>query len=359
MLGATATLDENVVRGGPSLSGWVTITSGFADVTDNTLQDTAPTPSGDAISSYSTGTVTITGNQISGFISGVEVRDGVAQVAENRITGLRSFGGNSGRGIESSDSALTATHNTIIGNATDLPGNDGFGILIDDFTGPAPPTGILRRNSVDVPGIGIYLSDSASATLEGDYVKANTGLFQLDEVGGTSNGGNATATNVTIEAPPTGFAASVNEATLTLNSSIVAGPILGPAGPTCTISFSRGDTQVPGANGCQNFQSSANPMLTAAGDPHLQAGSPMIDAGDPASPPAGTLDLDGDPRQIDGDGDGIARRDIGADERLSAPPVSSSGPPQPESGPPPVKKCGKKKRLKKGKCVKKKRKKRK
>jgi hypothetical protein len=50
-------------------------------------------------------------------------------------------------------------------------------------------------------------------------------------------------------------------------------------------------------------------------DLHLLPGSPCIDAGDPAyAGPPGETDVDGDPRVLDGDGDGIAVIDIGADE---------------------------------------------
>jgi hypothetical protein len=58
----------------------------------------------------------------------------------------------------------------------------------------------------------------------------------------------------------------------------------------------------------------------AAGDLHLRPDSPLVDAGDPASP-QGT-DLDGNPLVADGDGDGVARRDIGAFEVQPAPAAS-------------------------------------
>jgi len=86
----------------------------------------------------------------------------------------------------------------------------------------------------------------------------------------------------------------------------------------------------------------------------------MVDAGNPALPPGGALDLDGDPRAIDGNCDGTARRDIGADELTKScpapPPASNPAPsPVPAPGGTTAKKhCKKGQKLKKGKCVKKK-----
>jgi len=65
----------------------------------------------------------------------------------------------------------------------------------------------------------------------------------------------------------------------------------------------------------------------AGGDFHLLAGSPLVDAGDPAT--AHGLDLDAHPLVTDGNGDGIARRDIGAFE---APAVPAAGKPGGSTG---------------------------
>ena len=56
-----------------------------------------------------------------------------------------------------------------------------------------------------------------------------------------------------------------------------------------------------------------DPSTTTDNDYHLSAGSPCIDAGENL-PDLPGVDVDGDPRLIDGDADGIATVDIGADE---------------------------------------------
>jgi hypothetical protein len=51
-----------------------------------------------------------------------------------------------------------------------------------------------------------------------------------------------------------------------------------------------------------------------AGDYHLQLNSPCVDRGHSDAPRRDRLDVDGQPIPIDGNGDGIALPDVGADE---------------------------------------------
>ena len=66
------------------------------------------------------------------------------------------------------------------------------------------------------------------------------------------------------------------------------------------------------------------------GDYHLLPSSPLIDAGDPAT--AAGSDMDGKPRIVDGNGDGTARRDMGAFEYQTGAPDPGGAPPPPPAG---------------------------
>jgi hypothetical protein len=70
-------------------------------------------------------------------------------------------------------------------------------------------------------------------------------------------------------------------------------------------------------------------QFAGPGDYRLPAGSPAIDSGDPLVASLPTEDFDGLPRPVDGDGDGAARRDMGAFEYQ--PPGPGQPPP---TGPP-------------------------
>jgi hypothetical protein len=56
------------------------------------------------------------------------------------------------------------------------------------------------------------------------------------------------------------------------------------------------------------------------GNYHLTAGSPCIDAADNAAPLIAATDIDGDARKLDGDDNGSAIADMGADELVPPPP---------------------------------------
>jgi hypothetical protein len=128
-------------------------------------------------------------------------------------------------------------------------------------------------------------------------------------------------------------------------------PTIGGASLTARYSlldptaFSSGDGTLTTTNNVDI--SSFAPAFTGAGDFHLKAGSPAIDLGDPLVASLPTADYDGAPRPVDGNGDGTARRDMGAFEYqpppkapvdqppVDPPPVDPPGGSQPDPGPGP------------------------
>ena len=132
---------------------------------------------------------------------------------------------------------------------------------------------------------------------------------------------------------------------LTLTNSIVRGgatPLYAVAGGagTGTISASYSDYD-PSGNiewGGKISESNVSNVGDAVGFSEesgrefaLLPGSPLIDAGDPAAPQG--LDMHGDPRVADGNGDGVARRDLGAFELQPAPAAGPPGGGGPGGGP--------------------------
>jgi hypothetical protein len=81
-------------------------------------------------------------------------------------------------------------------------------------------------------------------------------------------------------------------------------------GGSCVVTYSDVKGGFPGAGNLD-----ADPLFVGSEDLHLSTGSPCIDAGT-NTPPGGlpATDLDGNPRSLDGNGDGAAVADMGAYE---------------------------------------------
>lgn len=292
---------------------------------------------------------TITGNVITGNHGavgiGIYVGGGSPLIQNNTITANdqkgAGGGGEGGGGILVSGNSTTPANpqiigNTITNNSTAIGGGDGGGISIDYFSSPLIQGNLIQGNTAYNDGGGISVASYNSPVIVQNVIINNS------VVGDYSGGGmwvsvnnspenftnntiaaNTTAYNRTSGIFVTGFA---QNATFT-NNIVVA--TAGQATVTCDSSYSSISPVLSyndaysssGQNwaGICNTTSrpgniSADPLFLSATDFHIQWGSPAVDAGNNSAPNLPATDFDGNPRVVDGNGDGIATVDMGAYE---------------------------------------------
>jgi hypothetical protein len=215
---------------------------------------------------------------------GVWIYEG-GTIERSRVTG-------SVYGVSAWGDATTISHSLIR-----LTGNSGAGILVQPGASPSIVTAdgvtIVAPQSSD--GVGAILStapnpaESAALSLTNSIIRGGAGPLFANAAGS----GHAGLVASYSDYDPSGNVKSGANASITqANVSNV------------------GDAGFADA---------------AAGDYHLLRTSALVDAGDPTT--AQGLDLDGNPLVTDGNGDGSARRDLGAFELQPAPAAGGAQPP--------------------------------
>jgi hypothetical protein len=317
----------------------------------NTFVDPTPDATPQAgVCAVTSGSPSVTSNTFTNLNHGVQVNGGNTSISSNTFSGIQDATSNAA--IE-----VTSGTPTIAGNLIQLPGDDFvLGIALQQTGNTTDVGATLRRNTILGHRVGVAVNETEfPVSLNGDLI-AKSGQVGLATNDAVDNDDDAAVTvdNVTI-ADNVISEISLNGTQLTLISSLLAGTfgITTNADADCAINFSRGPSIGPG---CSDFQTTAPPGFVnpAANDYHLGAGSAMIDMGEPGPASPGIVDLDGEARVTDGNGDGTARRDIGADERPTAVPPTATPPVPitPASGTPasstpqapPKKKCKKKRK---------------
>jgi hypothetical protein len=275
--------------------------------------------------------------------SGIGINFGSPLIQLNKITGNINdvtIGGGGGGILISGEGSAEILDNEISDNVNAA----GGGIFIPG--GGATP--IIKRNVIkgnSVPlgafGGGIYTVNNSSPLIVQNLIIGN----QASNGGGVfwavSNGvrgpilvNNTIADNDGATNGSGIFADGADDQVEVTNNIIVAkpgqtalhcGPADGHIDPIIRFNniFSSGGMAYGGS--CADVPDmnniSADPMFTnpTQGDYHLQQGSLSIDAGDNLAPNLPDKDLDGNPRILDGDGDGTAIIDMGVYEFLAPP----------------------------------------
>jgi hypothetical protein len=274
---------------------------------------------------------------------GIGIDFGSPLIQLNTITGNGSnvcFGGGGGGISIQGASSVEIFDNVISDNGT--VGSNGGGIYMNGAGTPIVKRNVIKGNSVlGGPGGGIYMINASNALIVQNLITGNQasgggGLYWSVPfpargpilVNNTIADNNATALGSGI------FADGFDAQTELTNNIIVAKP--GQSGLYCgdlgldppiirfNNIFSSGGMAYGGSCADRTGTDgniSADPLFTnpTQGDYHLQQGSPSIDSGDNLTPDLPDKDVDGDPRILDGDGDGTAIVDMGVDEFLAPP----------------------------------------
>jgi hypothetical protein len=307
---------------------------------------------------------TVTRGGANGFTDGaIDTSGGPALIENNIVTGNRFCDDGA---ISAAFSAATIRNNTITNNSQACSGGvGGAGVSIRGAGTVQVLGNLISGNTHTAAAGGVGLFAAGTPTINGNVIKNNVGwqgggisIYNSDAelisnniiVGnqGAQGGGvyssvpygargpllvnNTIADNQAndgLAVYTTGF----DDRSSLVNNILVGngtGAVVSCDGtydatpPTITFNDVRNTGTGPRYTGTcsdrtgSNGNISADPAFvdSAAGNYHLLAGSPAIDAGTNAGAP--TTDIDGDTRPFDGNHDGTAVTDMGADEFVSS-----------------------------------------
>ncbi len=213
---------------------------------------------------------------------------------------------NNGVGIYCDNSNPTITGNVIT--------NNGYGIGCWQSS-PLIEGNIILYNSAVASGI--HLEYSNATVVNNEIIGNNHGIY-------CDNSSPSIINNTVADNPADGIRCTLSSLPSIMNNIITGnydGGIYCDATSSPTISFNDVWGNNPDYAGCSpgTGDISADPQFVdaAGGDYHLRSGSPCIDAGTNTGAPS--VDLEGNLRPYDGDGDGVATVDMGTYECFALP----------------------------------------
>ena len=253
---------------------------------------------------------------------------------------IRDPSGAGGSGVEAGDptSDVTVRRSRISGMSSGVVAGFGGTVVVEDslITNPKPG------------GRAVLVNDSGNSTaFEGRATVARTtmvGTGQATQVAVLVTGGDGTEQDrmqATVrDSVVSGFATALRCQELntqSINTITVERSVLPPG---TTDSNTCADLFAPGITLSEVTRVEPQFADAAAGDYRPAAGSPLVDAGLDAAalPGLSATDLTGSPRLVDGNGDCVARLDLGAFELQvpAAPQCLPAAPAPPAPGAPPV-----------------------
>jgi len=229
--------------------------------------------------------------------------------------------------------------NTITANQTLSPSNStgnrgyGAGVYVGDTASPVIASNLIAGNGNQTTSWN-YGAGVAVAISSGTTVIANNTIVQNTCKGGSWTYGGG------IYLYPSGGSVVITGNIVALNSCgssnfVQGGGVYANSQTGVTLDWNDVWNNTGGTGNYQGISAGTNdiskdPMFQSATDYHLTKSSPCLDAMPATSLPASVdVDVDGDPRRIDGNLDGLsgngARLDIGADELTDAS-LTASGP---------------------------------
>ena len=257
---------------------------------------------------------TFTGNTASTSGGGI-YNDDNASATITDCTFTRNSANEDGGGIKTYRASPQITHCTFSGNNAKYGGG-----MYNCQSSSTITSCIVRANSATASGGGMYNNESYPAittcTVLNNTAKWGSGIF--------NDASSPTITACTIYGNSAsnygGAIRNKNASTPTITNSILWANTA-PDGPE----IYNDDTSTPTTTFCDiegGYSGEGNinvdPLFVdpTKNDFHLQATSPCIDSGDNTASALPFSDSDGDARIIDGDNDGTATVDIGADEYI-------------------------------------------
>ena len=296
---ASPTITGNIITGNHAAVGaGIYINGGSPVISNNTITANDQVAAGD-------------GGEGGGgiLVAGSNTTPAAPQITGNTITNNSVASGGEGGGISVWYFSSPLIQGNLVSGNTAY--NNGGGISLRSYNSPVVVNNLIVNNaSMDGgSGAGIYVSpssDSLRYTVLNNTVTGNSAFDATSGIYTTGFPQNVTFSNNIVVAAAGQTAVTCNTLFSSISPVFSYNDVYAAAGSSWTALCDH--TSNPG-------NISADPLfIDPSGNFRLQSNSPAVDAGNNSASGLPSTDLDGNPRIVDGNGDGIAVVDMGAYE---------------------------------------------